>query len=162
MENLNCRTFSSLKKRWIDQASLKKDVSHQEGDQSKAALYKTILASYSKSSINSNPLLHSISRETGSANGLQSRTSQKRRLRKNKRSKREFQRRSIVVAVRCHNHDHNPWRCCSWKFAGPRNCHVSSWGEWGPCRWSSPVSITAANLKRGSPNWKSFHLNSIF
>ena len=74
------------------------DVS-QDGDQSKAALYKTILASYSKNSINNNPLLHSISRENGSANGLNSRTSQKRRLRKSKRSKREFQRRSIVVAV---------------------------------------------------------------
>ena len=74
------------------------DVS-QDGDQSKAALYKTILASYSKNSINSNPLLHSISRDKGSANGLNSRTSQKRRLRKSKRSKREFQRRSIIVAV---------------------------------------------------------------
>jgi len=86
----------------------------KEGDQSKAALYKTILASYSKSS---NPLLHSISRDSSSANGLQSRTSQKRRLRKSKRSKR------------------------------PRNCHVSSWGEWGPCSKSCGIGESVRRRK---------------
>jgi len=80
--------------------------SKEGGDYSKAALYKTILASYSK---NSNNDQTSLRPNKGLGKGLYSKNGAKRRLRKNRRSKR------------------------------PRNCHVSSWGEWGPCSKSCGI-----------------------
>jgi len=79
----------------------------KEGDDfSKAALYKTIMASYSKSSSNEQS---SLRPNKGLRKGLYPKNSAKRRLRKSRRSKR------------------------------PRNCHVSSWGEWGPCSKSCGI-----------------------
>jgi len=81
--------------------------SKEGGAISKAALYKTILASYSKSTTDDDQI--SIRANKGLGKGLYSKSRAKRRLRKSRRSKR------------------------------PRNCHVSSWGEWGPCSKSCGI-----------------------
>ena len=61
---------------------------HVQGDDfSKAALYKTIMASYSKSSSNEQS---SLRPNKGLGKGLYPKNSAKRRLRKSRRSKREF------------------------------------------------------------------------
>jgi len=81
--------------------------SKEGGAMSKAALYKTILASYSKSNTDDEQSV--LRGNKGLGKGLYSKNGAKRRLRKSRRSKR------------------------------PRNCHVSSWGEWGPCSKSCGI-----------------------